>query len=81
MKIRPMVLTFPEIYSSYSNLAMLMEDVKFSDEMGPQQMCENPQFHRGRTLSYLVDGIFSPFRILSIMHLRRALRVRIQVLV
>ncbi|KAH0663787.1 hypothetical protein KY290_029854 [Solanum tuberosum] len=54
-------LTFPEADSSYSNLAMLMEEEKFSDEMDPQEMSENPQLLRGRTLSRLVDEIFSPF--------------------
>ena len=62
-------LTFPEADSSYSNLAMLMEEEKFSDEMDPQEMSENPQLLRGRTLSRLVDEIFSPFRILSPTHL------------
>ncbi|MCD9638755.1 hypothetical protein HAX54_022905 [Datura stramonium] len=44
---------------------MLMEEEKFEDEMDPQEMSENPQLLRGRTLSRLVDEIFSPFRILS----------------
>ncbi|KAH0784785.1 hypothetical protein KY290_004383 [Solanum tuberosum] len=48
-------LTFPEADSSYSNLAMLMEEEKFSDEMDPQEMSENPQLLRGRTLSRLQD--------------------------
>jgi hypothetical protein len=48
-------LTFPDAESSYSNLAMLMEQEKFSDDMDPQLLS-------GRTLSRLVDEIFSPFR-------------------
>ncbi|KAK1592049.1 hypothetical protein Q3G72_018435 [Acer saccharum] len=56
-------LTFPDAESSYSNLAMLME--KFSDDMDPhpQEMSENPQLLRGRTLFHL-----APFRILSPTH-------------
>ena len=45
---------------------MLMEQEKFSDEMDP--LSENPQLLRGRTLSRLVDEIFSPFIILSPTH-------------
>ena len=30
-------LTFPDIESSYSNLAMLMEQEKFSDDMDPKR--------------------------------------------
>ena len=33
--------------------------------MDPQEMSENLQLLRGRTLSRLVDEIFSPFRMLS----------------
>lgn len=62
-------LTFPDAESSYSNLAILMEQEKFSDDMDPQEMSENLQLLRGRTLSRLVDEIFSPFRILSPTHL------------
>jgi len=62
-------LTFPDAESSYSNLAMLMEQEKFSDDMDPQEMSENPQLFRGRTLSRLVDEICSPFLILSPTHL------------
>ena len=58
-------LTFPDAESSYSNLAMLMEQEKFSDDMDPQEMSENLQLLRGRTLSRLGDEIFSPFRIIS----------------
>lgn len=43
-------LTFPDAESSYSNLAMLMEHEKFSDDMDPQEMSENFQLLRGRTL-------------------------------
>lgn len=56
-------MTFPDAESSYSNLAMLIEQEKFSDDMDPQEMDENLQLLRGRTLSRLVDEIFSPFRI------------------
>ena len=62
-------MTFPDAESSYSNLAMLIEQEKFSDDMDPQEMDENLQLLRGRTLSRLVDEIFSPFRILSPTHL------------
>lgn len=62
-------LTFPDAESSYSNLAMLMKEEKFSDDMDPQEMSENLQLLRGRTLSRLVDEIFSPFKILSPTHL------------
>ena len=62
-------LTFPGAESSYSNLAMLIEQEKFSDDMDPQEMDENLQLLRGRTLSRLVDEIFSPFLILSPTHL------------
>ena len=48
---------------------MLMEQEKYSDDMDPQEMGENLQLLRGRTLSRLVDEIFSPFRILSPTHL------------
>ncbi|GMH20805.1 hypothetical protein Nepgr_022647 [Nepenthes gracilis] len=48
---------------------MLMEQEKFSDDMDPQEMSENLQLLRGRTLYRLVDEIFSPFRILSLTHL------------
>jgi hypothetical protein len=62
--------TFPDAESSYSNLAILMEQEKFSDDMDPQEMSENLQLLRSRTLSRrLVDEIFSPFRILSPTHL------------
>ena len=47
--------TFPDAESSYSNLAMLIEQEKFSDDMDPQEMGENLQLLRGRTLSRLVD--------------------------
>lgn len=40
---------------------MVMEQEKFSDDMDPQEMSENLQLLRGRTLSRLVDEIFSPF--------------------
>lgn len=43
-----------------------MEQEKYSDDMDPG---ENLQLLRGRTLSRLVDEIFSPFRILSPTHL------------
>lgn len=46
-----------------------MEQEKFSDDIDPQEMSENLQLLRGRTLSRLVDEIFSPFRILSPTHL------------
>mgnify|MGYP006988956404 FL=1 len=46
-----------------------MEQEKFSDDMDPQEMSENLQLLRGSTVSRLVDGIFSPFRILSPTHL------------
>ena len=46
-----------------------MEQEKYSDDMDPQEMGENLQLLRGRTLSRLVDEIFSPFRILSPTHL------------
>lgn len=59
----------PDAESSYSNLVMLMEQEKFSDDMDPQEMSENLQLLRGHTLSRLVDEIFSPFRILSPTHL------------
>nr|YP_009526587.1 ribosomal protein L5 [Ammopiptanthus mongolicus]AXV54346.1 ribosomal protein L5 [Ammopiptanthus mongolicus] len=49
--------------------AMLIEQEKFSDDMDPQEMDENLQLLRGRTLSRLVDEIFSPFRLLSPTHL------------
>lgn len=48
---------------------MLIEQEKFSDDMDPQEMDENLQLLRGRTLSRLVDEIFSPFRILSPIYL------------
>ncbi|KAK9982102.1 hypothetical protein SO802_035031 [Lithocarpus litseifolius] len=38
--------TFPDAESSYSNLAILMEQEKFSDDMDPQEMSENLQFLR-----------------------------------
>ena len=60
-------MTFPDAESSYSNLAMLIEQEKFSDDMDP--LDENLQLLRGRTLSRLVDEIFSPFIILSPTHL------------
>ena len=62
-------LTFPDAESSSSNLAMLMEEEKFEDDMDPQEMSENLQLLRGRTLSRLADEIFSPFIILSPTHL------------
>ena len=39
---------------------MLIEQEKFSDDMDPQEMDENLQLLRGRTLSRLVDEILSP---------------------
>ena len=51
--------TFPDAESSYSNLAMLIEQEKFSDDMDPQEMDENLQLLRGRTLSRLVDEMKS----------------------
>lgn len=52
---------------------MLMKEEKFEDDMDPQEISENPQLLRGRTLSRLVDEIFSPFLILSPTHLFFAL--------
>jgi hypothetical protein len=46
-----------------------MEQEKFSETMDPQEMSENLQLLRGRTLSRLVDEIFSPFLIFSPTHL------------
>ena len=54
-------LTFPDAESSYSNLAMLMEQDKFSDDMDPQEMSENLQLLRGRTLFPLGGRDLLPF--------------------
>ena len=44
--------------------------IKFSDDIDPQEMSKNLQLLRSRTLSrHWVDEIFSPFRILSPTHL------------
>lgn len=40
---------------------MLIEQEKFSDDMDPQEMDENLQLLRGRTLSRLVDERLSPY--------------------
>ncbi|KAG6467650.1 hypothetical protein ZIOFF_074491 (mitochondrion) [Zingiber officinale] len=45
-----LTFAFPDAESSYSNDAMLMEQDKFSDDMDPQEMSENLQLLRGRTL-------------------------------
>ena len=47
---------------------MLIEQEKFSDDMDPQEMDENLQLLRGRTLSRLVDERFSPFFLFFLPH-------------